>query len=57
MRLNDDHACLAIEHLLISVLEVVVDLQVEVVQFVKVADDTDEITGFDPELNGPAPPE
>ena len=56
MWLNNDHACLAIEHLLIRILEVIVDFQVEVVHFVEISNDTNKVACFDPELDGPAPP-
>lgn len=57
MRLHDHHAGFRGQDARVSLIYVVIDSQMEIVFFVEISDDPNEVTCLDPKLDGPATPE
>ena len=54
VRLDNDHASLARKGRLICLLNIVINLQVEVVLFVEISNNTYKVASLDPKLDSPA---
>ena len=57
MRLNNYHACLFIESFRVNLVSIVINLEMEKVFLVEIPDNSNKVTLFDPQFDGPAPPQ